>query len=105
MPLSGSLLQTLNARTSAAVRIVAIFTVTVAKMPHNLLIDRCLRPFCEGIVRLDGESGADALFVALGIRQKPSPVPKRRREIQIRRRRSIRAHFGDFHEIRSGKPV
>ena len=76
MPLSGSLLQTLNALTSAAVRIVAIFTLTVAKMPHNLLIDRCLRPFCEGIVRLDGESGADALFVALGIRQKPSPVPK-----------------------------
>lgn len=76
MPLSGSLLQTLNALTSAAVRIVAIFTLTVAKMPHNLLIDRRLRPFCEGIVRLDGESGADALFVALGMGQKPSPVPK-----------------------------
>ena len=78
MPLSGSLLQTLNALTSAAVRIVAIFTLTVAKMPHNLLIDRCLRPFCEGIVRLDGESGADALFVALGMGQKAVPGAQKR---------------------------
>jgi hypothetical protein len=76
MPLSGSLLQTLNALTSAAVRIVSIFTLTVAKMPHNLLIDRCLRPFCEGIVRLDGESGADALFVASEMRQILSRCPK-----------------------------
>ena len=105
--MSRSLLQTLNAFTSAAVRIVAIFTPIVAKMSHIPLIDRRLRPFCEEIVRLDGESAAEVLFVASPMRQKAGRGARREgaREIQIQRRCSITAHFGDLHEIRSRKPV
>jgi hypothetical protein len=72
--MSRSLLQTPNAFTSAAVRIVAIFTLIVAKMSHILLIDWRLRPFCEGIVRLDGESAAEGLVC--GIADAPKSWPR-----------------------------
>jgi hypothetical protein len=105
--MSRSLLQTLNAFTSAAVRIVAIFTLIVAKMSHIPLIDWLLRPFCEGIVHLDGESAAEGLVCGIAdAPKKLAAVPDERAPGKFKFRGAVRlAHFGDFHEIRSRKPV